>query len=196
MPLPLLWIGAAAVSALTVKGLADDRKTQQHNRKRYTRAKKYSELSRHDSPIGIYPTDMMSTEQMVKPVVGAIVCCGIGGVLDHTGIWVDDNTIVELDGKGLIKPVSVSRFTQNRTGKQIFIACDSMATPLACNNAAQRAISQIFQVRDYDVITNNCHQFIWQCFCPDDSNTTTFKDLNVKLATYFDREIYWDVCDA
>lgn len=29
MPLPLFWLGAASLSALTVKALADDRKLQQ-----------------------------------------------------------------------------------------------------------------------------------------------------------------------
>jgi hypothetical protein len=196
MPLPLLWIGAAAVSALAVKGLSDDRKSQQSKRGRYRKVQTLSDLERHESPIAIYPSDMMSTEQVVRPAVGAIVCCGIGGVLDHTGIWVDDNTIVELDGEGLIKPISVNRFTKERSGKQIFMACDSNAKPLACEKAAQRALEQIFQLRDYHVIDNNCHQFVWQCFKLGDENVTTFKDLNINLSKMFNRKIYWDLCDC
>ncbi len=196
MPLPLLWIGAAAVSALAVKSLSDDRKSQQSKRGRYRKVQTLSDLERHESPIAIYPSDMMSTEQLVRPAVGAIVCCGIGGVLDHTGIWVDDNTIVELDGEGLIKPISVNRFTKERSGKQIFMACDSNAKPLACEKAAQRALEQIFQLRDYHVIDNNCHQFVWQCFKLGDENVTTFKDLNINLSKMFNRKIYWDLCDC
>lgn len=196
MPLPLLWIGAAAVSALAAKSLSDDRKSQQSKRNRYARVQKLKDLDRHESPIAIYPSDIMSTSQMVKPRVGSIVCCGIGGVLDHTGIWVDDNTIVELDGEGLIKPISVARFTKERSGENIFIACDSEANPLACELAAQTALKQIFQIRDYHVIDNNCHQFIWQCFRPGDKKITTFKDLNMNISRYFDRKIYWDLCDC
>jgi len=196
MPLPLLWIGAAAISALAVKGLADDRKSQQGKRRRYRTVQKLADLDRHESPIAIYPSDVMATEQKVKPQVGAIVCCGIGGVLDHTGIWVDDNTIVELDGEGLIKPISVKRFTQERSGNDIFIACDSDAKPLASEMAAQRALAQIFQSREYHVIDNNCHQFIWQCFQPGDKKVTTFKALNKVVAKKFDRKIYWDLCDC
>ncbi|MEW6990933.1 lecithin retinol acyltransferase family protein [Colwelliaceae bacterium 6441] len=196
MPLPLLWIGAAAISALTVKSLSDDRKSQQRQRGRYRKVQTLSDLDRHESPIAIYPSDMMSTEQVVKPQVGAIVCCGIGGVLDHSGIWVDDNTIVELDGEGLIKPISVQRFTKERSGKQIFIACDSDAKPLACEMAAQRALNQLFQMRDYHVIDNNCHHFIWQCFEPHDKKISTFKELNINLSRKFDRKIYWDLCEG
>ena len=84
----------------------------------------------------IYPSDLFKNEQNVKPIFGAIVYCGIAGVLDHTGIWLDDNTIVELDGNGLIKPISSQRFLAERSGKQIFIACDSLAQPLSCEIAA------------------------------------------------------------
>jgi len=196
MALPLLWIGAAAVSAIAAKGLADDRKSQQKQRKSFHQVQKLTDLDRHESPVGIYPTDLFNTEEVVKPKVGAIVCCGIGGVLEHTGIWVDDDTIVELDGKGLIKPLSVRRFTEERSGKQIFIACDSKAQPLVSQVAAKKAIEQIFQYRDYHLIENNCHEFIWQCFNAGDSNLTTFKELNFRLAKFFDRKIYWDVCDC
>ena len=95
MPLPLLWLGAVAASLFAVKELADDRKEQQRKR-RYSRdAESYSELKRHESPIATYPTDLLSTEEKVKPEIGSLVCCGIGGLLEHTGIWVGDNTIVK-----------------------------------------------------------------------------------------------------
>ena len=58
MPLPLLWLGAAAASIFAVKELADDRKEQQRKR-RYSRdAESYSMLKRHESPIATYPTDL------------------------------------------------------------------------------------------------------------------------------------------
>ena len=166
MPLPLLWIGAAAVSALAVKGLADDRQSQQRKRFNYCRAQTLADLAPYESAIATYPTDMLLTEQQVKPVAGAIVCCGIGGVLDHTGIWVGEDTIIELDGNGLIKPVSAQRFTDTRTGKGIFIACDSLGVPLASEMAAHRAVAQIFQVRDYHLLDSMAAliSFFYQIF--------------------------------
>jgi len=196
MALPLLWLGAAAISALTVKGLSDDRKAQQKQRKDSYKAQTLSDLSKHESAIAAYPSDLFDTNEIVKPQVGAIVCCGIGGILDHTGIWVDDDTIIEMDGQGLIKPISSRRFTAERSGKNIFIACDSNAQPLTSELAAQRALEQIFQCQQYDMINNNCHQFLWQCFKPHDTTLTTFKELNLRMAKYFDRKIYWDVCDS
>ena len=67
MPLPLLWLGAAVVSALAVKGLADDRKTQQRQRKKYYKVQTLADLNSHESPIAIYPSDILTTEQKVQP---------------------------------------------------------------------------------------------------------------------------------
>lgn len=195
MPLPLLWLGAAALSAMTVKELATERQLQQAKRKNFRQAKKLTDLDRHEPLVAIYPTDLFATIQNVAPKFGAIVCCGIGGVLDHSGIWIGDDTILELDGRGLIKAVSTRRFTDNRTGDKIFVACDSQANCLTSEAAAQRAISQIFQYQQYHVINNNCHQFVWQCLKPGDEKLTTFKEFSERLARYFDRQVYWDLCE-
>ncbi|WP_286261274.1 hypothetical protein [Thalassotalea atypica] len=195
MALPLLWLGAAAVSAIAAKTLADDRKEQQRQRGFSYKPTKLSELPEHDSSVAIYPTDVFKTYQKTKPVFGSLVCCGIGGLLDHSGIWVGEDTIVELDGNGLIKPLSSERFTHERSGKNMFIACDSTGEPLSLELAGQRAIKQIYQYRDYHLLENNCHQFIWQCFQPNDKPLTTFKELNQRLASFLDRKIYWDICD-
>lgn len=194
MPLPLLWLGAAA-SALAVKVVADDRKLQQGKRLKNYRALTLADLEHSQSPIATYPTDMFFTEQQVKPAVGAIVCCGIGGVLEHSGIWIGDNTIIEVDGNGLVRALSPQRFTHTRSGKGIFIACDSLGTPLASELAAEKAIEQLFQVIDYHLFDNNCHQFIWQCFQTNAQAITTFKALSINIAQLFDRVIYWDRCD-
>jgi hypothetical protein len=212
MALPLLWLGAAALSALTVKELSDDRKSAQQNRRNSYRAKTLLDLNQHEFPVAIYPSDTLTaldkTFPTVTPKIGAVVCCGVGGILDHTGIWVGDNTIIELDGNGLIKPISSARFLDERSGKQIFILCDSQAMPLALEKVAEKAIKQIYQYVDYHILDNNCHQFIWQCFQKNEDlaqngqarNTqaqnkqvSTFKQLNEQLAQYFNRVLYWDV---
>jgi len=198
MALPIFILGAT-LSALAVHELADDRVEKQHKRKRNNKVETLANLAKHDSPIATYPSDLFismanSNAISVTPKVGAIVCCGIGRILDHTGIYIGDNTIVELAGSGLVKAVSMQRFLAERSGKHIFIACDSNAQPLISDLAAQKAIEQIFNYYEYDVIKNNCHRFIWQCFARRDNDFTTFKTLNYKLAKYYDRIIYWDVC--
>ena len=194
MPLPLFWLGAAVASVAAIKELDDDRQSQQRKRSDRNEVQTLRELKRHESPIALYPSDILGSEQEVSPAFGAVVCCGIGGVLEHSGIWVGDNTIVELDGEGLIKPVSATRFTQQRSGQKIFIACDSLSAPLVCESAADRAINQLFQLSKYHIIDNNCHQFIGRCFTGKDSQTNTFKALNWYLAKFFNRKIYWDIC--
>ena len=196
MALPLIIAGVAALSALAVKSLNDDRKSQQKHRQRLTKVQRLSDLIEHEAPVAIYPSDLLVSEQSVTPQVGAIVCCGIGGILDHTGIWLGDDLIIELGGNGLIKAISSARFINERSGKQIFIACDSKGEPLVNEVAAKFASEQIYQYRDYHVINNNCHHFIWQCFKPSDHSLTTFKSLNYRLAHYFDRVIYWDLCEV
>lgn len=195
MPVPLLWLGAAA-SVLAVKALADDRKIQHTKRFKRYRAQTLADLEQYESPVATYPTDVFDTEQKVKPEIGAIVCCGIGGVLEHSGIWIGDNTIVEVDGNGLVKAVSPQRFTQSRSGNKIFIACDSLGQPLVSELAAQKAIDQLYQVISYHLFDNNCHQFIWQCFQTNNKSITTFKALSLNIAQLFDRVIYWDLSDC
>ena len=194
MAIPLLWLGAA-LSAYAVKEVAEDRKLKQTQRNFSAGALTLNDLVEHESPVALYPSDMFATGNRVKPSRGAVVCCGIGGVLEHTGIWLGENTVVELDGKGLIKALSSQRFLAERSGKQIFIACDSNGVPLADERVAEIAEQQIFQYRDYHLINNNCHRFIWDCFTREDIALYSFKSLNNILASYFDRIIYWDLCD-
>lgn len=198
MAIPLLLLGAA-FSALAVNELAEDRVNKQLKRKRHSKVETLSDLAKYDSPIAVYPSDLLvslekSKTNEVTPKLGAVVCCGLGGVLDHTGIYIGDNTIVELAGNGLVKAVSMQRFLSERSGDNIFIACDSARHPLVNEDVAKSAIDQIYHYHEYDVIKNNCHRFIWQLFDQKDNELTTFKNLSIKLANYYNRIIYWDVC--
>lgn len=126
----------------------------------------------------------------VEPVDGAIVCCGIYGVFDHSGIWLDDG-VVELKGNGLIRSVSASRFIQNRSGDTVFIACDESAKPLVAPSSALRAAQQVFTYRNYHVLNDNCHRFTWQCISGEDKRVTQFSTLNQQMAEHFEQTIYW-----
>ena len=196
MPLPLLWLGAAAASVITINHLSEDRKKQQNKRRIASRALRLSGQKKQNSAVMIYPSELLTTEQLTQPCFGAVVCCTIGGVLDHSGIWVGDNTIVELAGSGLVRAISTDRFIENRTGRKIFIAADSMGQALSSELAGQRALAQIYQYQEYDVIKNNCHHFVWQCFQPNADAITRFSALSLQLAEHFDRVIYWDQCDT
>ncbi|NMP17923.1 hypothetical protein [Thalassotalea sp. Y01] len=192
MPLPLLWLGAAVIGAAAVNELDEKRKRQEHLRTKGEGDQTRHRLSKHDSGVAKYPSEVFTNEvpAIVKP--GALICCGLGGVLDHTGIWVDDDTIVELHGSGLIKAISPQRFLQERSGSEIFVACDSKGNALADTITAERATNKIFEYQDYHLIKNNCHRFAWYCISGLRDDVTTFHQLNKNLSKRFNRKIYWD----
>jgi len=167
MPAPLLWLGASAIAILA--------------------GAKYSNDKRLEESVNGLPGDSVIE---VEPVNGAIVTCGVYGVFEHTGIWVDGN-ILELKGNGLIRGVSPNRFLQERSGDYIYIACDNNNTPLIQADAADRAISQLFSYSEYDVIKNNCHKFVWHCISGEDIPLTRFSELNQKIAERFATSIHW-----
>ena len=59
----------------------------------------------------------------VKPQPGSIICCFIYGLIEHTGIWLDEHTLIELYGRGLIRAVPTKYFLASSTGSKIFVAC-------------------------------------------------------------------------
>ena len=108
----------------------------------------------------------------------------------HRGVWVDGN-IIELKGNGLIRGISPKRFLQERSGENIYIACDNKNNPLIQSETADRAVSRLFTYSEYDVMKNNCHKFVWQCISDDNLPLTRFSELNQKMAEHFASEINW-----
>ena len=138
------------------------------------------------------PSDTYSSNTFVTPQAGSIVCCEVYSALDHTGIWIHDETIVELSNSGLVKAVSAQRFLKERSGEHLFVACDNAHIPIVIEGCDQRAINNLFSYREYDVITNNCHRFVNYCVSGRDSELTTFANLNKQLAIQSSKNIYWD----
>lgn len=138
------------------------------------------------------PSDGYSVNSSVTPEAGSIVCCGVYGVLDHTGIWVDRDTIVELSSSGLVKAVSAERFLTERSGDHIFVACDNHHKPIVIKETVERAINSVFTYRGYDVIENNCHRFVNYCITGQEHELTRFTSLNDVIYRVSGKNIYWD----
>ena len=172
MPLPLVWLGAG-VAAL------------------YAGSKLAREHQKYKGHINHFPGEC---HHSVKPVNGAIVCCGIYELFQHTGIWVD-NEIIELKGNGLVRAISPQRFIDDRSGNRIYVACDESLQPLVSDNCAERATSRIFEFQEYDLIDNNCHRFTLQCALGRDLEATRFADLNESLNSNFNTRIHWQPID-
>ena len=172
MAIPLIWLGAAA--AATYMGI-------KHSHK----------ISQKRGFVDSFPGD---SDVPVAPKNGAVVCCEVYNVLDHTGIWVDDR-IIELNGNGLVRAISPERFLAERSGEHIFIACDEFAEPLVTHCTEERAISHIYEYRNYDLLKNNCHRFVWEMVTGKElsagAGTTSFADFNQNLSLLHDSAISW-----
>lgn len=171
MPAPLIWLGAG-IAAL----YAGDKLSKQHLRNK--------QIVTH------YPGE--STRE-VKPTDGSIVCCGIYGVFDHTGIWVDGK-IIELRGNGLVRAISPERFLDNRSGDQVFVLCNGKEQPLISENVLSNASNLLYSYSEYDLLSNNCHRFVWQCVSNRKQIITSFFELNKALSLYFNQALNWHLC--
>ena len=198
MPIPLLWIGAGLVgAALTAEHLREkaQKLTDEEERDRLRGIEPEPYRIGEDNATKL-PSDILTSSMSARPVPGAIVCCSVFKAFDHTGIWVDDDLIIELHGTGLIRGVSVSRFLDDRSGSNVFVACDSLGEPLALEETAVRAAQELMNYWDYDVLDNNCYRFTWQCISGDNTVVRDFSQLNDLLAKLHDRKVYWDKLDV
>lgn len=168
MPLPLIGLGVSVAAVYLGNKLVQQGVRQQGN-------------------VKVLPGDC---HKLVVPQDGAIVCCGIFELLQHTGIWLDGH-IVELCGNGLIRGVSPQRFLQDRSGECIYVACDNQLKPIGHWAIAERASKQLYQYVHYHVLNNNCHRFVWQMVTGKSVSLTRFAELNQRLSGYFDSAIYW-----
>ncbi|GAA6183315.1 MULTISPECIES: hypothetical protein [Alteromonadaceae] len=172
MPVPLIWLGAG-IAAL----YAGDKVHRANKIKR--------QYVKH------YPGEEQSFVHLQD---GAIVCCGIFGVFEHTGIWVDGN-IIELKGNGLIRGISPQRFLTKRSGECIYVVCNDLGEALISPHAAKTAVSKLYNYSDYDLIKNNCHRFVWRCVSNSEELITSFSDLNNALFGYFNSSLSWRPAD-
>jgi hypothetical protein len=168
MPAPLVWLGAAAVSLYATNKL-----NTAHLRKKNVLARMPG-----------YCIDA------VKPRNGSIVTCDIFEMFEHTGIWINGN-IFELNGNGLVRCISPSRFIQNRSGDKIYVACDLQGNPLVEPLAIERTKSQLYNLYDYHLIKQNCHRFVAEMIAGNRQNITSFSDLNEFLSSHFNTAIDW-----
>jgi hypothetical protein len=168
MAIPLLWIGAAAVAT-------------------YAGVKYGDRLEQSRGAVKHFPGQ---SDVPVTPVSGSIVSCEVFGALEHTGIWVDDY-IIELNGSGLVRSVSPTRFLKDRSGCHIYVACIDGYTPIGHADTAHRAITQLYTYRPYDVLHNNCHHFVWEMLDQSGHRVGRFSQLNQQLAHKYGQPVSW-----
>lgn len=125
---------------------------------------------------------------------GAVVFCNLAIILEHSGIYIGNKRIVELNGDGYIREIDYSTFLNDslfRTGLNIFTFTDLNGNVLYSRGIAYRAEFRIGEKKNYNLIFENCHKFSAGCISGNFENIrVTFNQLlNLILETYGPFEI-------
>ena len=103
--------------------------------------------------------EFFGTQCVLRP--GSIVACDLAlGALDHTGIYIGRNRIVERNGDGNIKKVSIDEFinsSTSRTGVTLYAACAN-GKVIASSEIANRARKAVGADPGYHIYSKNCHR--------------------------------------
>ena len=121
--------------------------------------------------------NVLANRLIAPPPAGTPLLVSLALVFEHTGIYLGDNRVAELNGDGQVKAVSLTRFVNGtadvfcpiRNGTRIFAACDvrSRRPPGAMRTlATARAALEEGRCRPgYDFAQVNCHLFTAACVC-------------------------------
>jgi hypothetical protein len=135
-----------------------------------------------------------NTKYAKEPAYGSVVYCQLGPV-EHSGIYVGNHKIVQLNGQGRIEKVSLSGFTDHITtiDSAIYFPCDNeYGHALGLGLAGSMAIDMIGKRRNYNLILDNCHQFSSGCLTGDFENADNFLwTLKDTFERKFDCSVYW-----
>ncbi|MFC4654479.1 MULTISPECIES: hypothetical protein [Rheinheimera] len=116
---------------------------------------------------------------------GAVVCCEIYHLFEHSGIYVGDGQVIELAGSGLVRALSLQRFLDQRSGEELHLATEPSGKIIGSAAAAERALVQVYSYQSYDLLRNNCHRFTYACVSGQSLPVTSFFDLKQELMRYW-----------
>lgn len=126
--------------------------------------------------IGEHLYDNYVKDTVAEPAIGSVVYCDLAfGTSEHSGIYIGNGKIIQLDKYGYIKEVNVFDFTQGTTSLSIYTGCKG-GEPVGDIKFAERAMLYKIGIhkRDYNVILDNCHQFSAACITGEPDNANNF----------------------
>lgn len=104
----------------------------------------------------------------VRP--GTVVICALAkGVTHHSGVWLGDGRVAELDGNGNYRAVTLEVFIRGdvgeswRSGSFAYAACGPNGEALGDDRVAMCARGFLGHKTNYSVDANNCHRFSTAC---------------------------------
>lgn len=142
------------------------------------------------------------TTERVSPVKGSILLCDLIAGEFHSGVYIGDHEIVNLEGDGSIEIVTPEGFL-NRIGgltnaKAIYVSCDEVGDPVGKKSIATRALTKVGSYRDYHLLFDNCHQFTSGCITGNFENADNFTwmlKMTVKQHLGAVKWLLWDEYD-
>jgi hypothetical protein len=106
--------------------------------------------------------DHMFTEP-AEPVPGSVVYCDqLFGYAAHSGVYIGDGCIVQMNIKGMVEVVSCDEFRSKTTALSIYVSCHA-GVGVGCELVAQRARAKVYSKLPFIPFTRNCHTFVSQC---------------------------------
>lgn len=103
----------------------------------------------------------------VRPVPGSVVYCDLWLAVEHSGIYVGDGQIsnIEVEGlaEGTVRACGPESFTSKSTlGRKIYVSCDSDGA-VGHKVVAKGAANHVGERSFYGLVIKNCHQFSTRC---------------------------------
>lgn len=133
--------------------------------------------------------------KQVKPEFGSIVFCTLFPPLaEHSGVYVGDNKIVQLNGKGDIEKVSIDQFLNRTPAISIYVSSKN-GKAVGNEKVGKYALEQVGKKRDYNVVTENCHKFSSSCLTgnPDNNDVRLTKlQSTTQRVLGADQWLVWD----
>lgn len=119
---------------------------------------------------------------------------GLGGVFDHSGIYVGDHRVVSLSGDGGIIEQGTANFIEGGWNRPIWASCKG-GLAVGKPSVAKLARKKVGESREYNILFDNCHQFTSGCLTGDfesADNFLTFLKDTVRRELGADNWRVWD----
>jgi uncharacterized protein with von Willebrand factor type A (vWA) domain len=105
--------------------------------------------------------------EKVTPVAGSVLYCDLWVAVEHSGIYVGDGNISNIEVEGMaesaVRRCSPASFTSKSTlGQKIYVSCNKYGA-VGDDNVADYANDQVGERSFYGLVLKNCHQFSQKC---------------------------------
>ncbi|MED3957662.1 hypothetical protein P4605_10030 [Priestia aryabhattai] len=124
-----------------------------------------------------FVSQLYNDKSDVEPTFGSIIYTEIGmGISGHSGIYIGEDEVIALNGKGNVIQTTLYEFTDHPTTihRDIYVPYDNDGYPFGHPTAAFRAMEMLGSRRRYNLIIDNCHQFCSGCITGNFENANNF----------------------